>query len=126
MPIGLRAAHTSDWRRPPATAALDSPARGRQRQTRPRRAARRRPASIWSGRQSTSSASRGFPYLLLGAASRRFRGAGVACAPVPRIDGLALAVNVNRFVAAGMAAVVPGLGNRAGYFIGVAAPIGGG
>jgi hypothetical protein len=44
---------------------------------------------------------------------------------MPRIDGLALAGDGDIFVTAGMAAVVAGLGNRTGYFIGVDTPIGG-
>jgi hypothetical protein len=47
---------------------------------------------------------------------------GVAIA---RIAGLALARNGDVFIATGMAAALAGLGNRAGYFIRVDAPVGG-
>jgi hypothetical protein len=41
------------------------------------------------------------------------------------IDSLTLASNGNVFIAMGMAAVSAGFGNRAGYFIGVDASVGG-
>jgi len=40
------------------------------------------------------------------------------------VDSLTLASNGDVFIATGMAAVSAGLGNRAGYFVGVDAPVG--
>jgi hypothetical protein len=70
-----------------------------------------------------------FTYMLLGAASRRFRGADVAKAPHARRlqTGLALAGDGDVFAAAITGAfLVSGLRNRAGNLVGIDAPVGGG
>src|SRR6516164_489013 len=63
-------------------------------------------------------------YLRLLAAPRRFRGASMAGLVLAGTDGLTLAGNRDVLVAAGAATVFDRRGYRAGYLVGVKAPIG--
>ncbi len=77
-------------------------------------------------RKTAGAANGAFPYPLLGASSRRFRGTSMAgtASDLAAAGVSALAGDRDVFVATGMGAVLASLWNRAGNLIRVDAPVG--